>query len=136
MNQAPFNIGRLLSLADQLHYLYCQEVRGNQLPPQLLGNALMNTALQQPVTALALFAQRILPYQAWAKTFRKDEKASDEEQKKVRKARYLLREIGDVSETLHKAKFQPRLSDEDRAGMILGYLAGTKWQSAETPQGN
>lgn len=118
MNQAPFNLGRLLALADQLHYLYCEEVRGETFPPQLIGNALMNTALQQPVTAIALLAQRVLPYQAWARTVQSGEK--------VGLARYFLKEIGEISQTLTKGPLPDTLSDVDRAQMILGYLASQK----------
>ena len=68
MSSPAFLIGRLLALADALHYQYCLGVRKGSTPPQLLGNALMQTALETPQSALALYAQRILPYQAWAKT--------------------------------------------------------------------
>ncbi|MBL0038334.1 MAG: hypothetical protein IPP36_06685 [Nitrosomonadales bacterium] len=68
MKTAPYLIGRMLSLADQIHYHYCQHVRKGGAPSQLIGNALMATALEEPEKALALYAQRILPYQAWAKT--------------------------------------------------------------------
>ena len=65
MKGPPFLVGRLMSLADQLHVQYCHGVRKGQVPPQLVGNALMATALEQPRKAVALLAQRILPYQAW-----------------------------------------------------------------------
>ena len=117
MNKTSFNLGRLLSFADQLHFIYCKEVRDNQIPPQLLGNALMNTALQRPATALALFAQRILPYQAWARTV--------QEGKNVGLAKYFLKEMAIVSQTLIQASLPETLSDEDRAEMILGYLASS-----------
>lgn len=118
MNQASFNLGRLLALADQLHYLYCEEVRDEKFPPQLIGNALMNTALQQPVTAIALLARRVLPYQAWARTVQSGEK--------VGLARYFLKEIGEISQTLTKGSLPDTLLDADRAQMILGYLANQK----------
>ena len=37
MKSSPYLIGRLLSLADQLHVQYCHEVRKGQVPPQLVG---------------------------------------------------------------------------------------------------
>lgn len=115
MNNTPFNLGRLLALADQLHYLYCKEVRGEKFPPQLIGNALMNTALQQPTKALAMLGQRILPYQAWARTVQSGEN--------VGRAEHFLKEAGEVSQTLSKDSFPSALSDADKAEMILGYLA-------------
>ena len=77
----------------------------------------MNTALQRPATALALFAQRILPYQAWARTVQEGEN--------VGLAKYFLKEIATVSQTLSQSSFPAVLTDEDRAEMILGYLAGS-----------
>lgn len=118
MKQAPYNIGRLLSLADQLHTLYCKEVRGGDVPPQLFGNALMSTALQQPVTALSLFAQRVLPYQAWANTVNSGEN--------VGLAKYFLKEIGGISQTINESTLPAKLNDAERAEMILGYLANNK----------
>ena len=118
MKQAPYNIGRLLSLADQLHALYCKEVRGGGVPPQLFGNALMSTALQQPVTALSLFAQRVLPYQAWANTVNSGES--------VGLARYFLKEIGGISQAINESIIPATLNDAERAEMILGYLANNK----------
>lgn len=123
MQQAPFNIGRLLSLADQLHALYCKEVRGGDVPPQLFGNALMSTALQQPVTAMALFAQRVLPYWTWADTLHTGEN--------VGLAKYFLKEMKAISQTLSPAELPATLSDAERAAMILGYLASSKSDKKE-----
>ena len=122
MPQAPFNIGRLMSLADQLHALYCKEVRGGA-PPQLFGNALMSTALQQPEKALSLFAQRVLPYQAWANTVNTGEN--------VGLAKYFLKEIGTVSKVLTETTIPATLNDTERAEMILGYLANSKSENKE-----
>ena len=86
MKNPPFLIGRLLSLADQLHVQYCHEVRKGQVPPQLVGNALMTSAMEAPEKALALLWQRIKPYQAWAQTVQ----GGDE----VRLSKYFLGEMG------------------------------------------
>lgn len=124
MPQAPFNIGRLLSLADQLHALYCKEVRSGDVPPQLFGNALMSTALQQPITALSLFAQRVLPYWTWADTVQSGES--------VGLAKYFLKEMRAVSQVLSVTKLPGTLSDAERAEMILGYLASPKSENKES----
>lgn len=121
MQQAPYNIGRLFSLADQLHALYCKEVRNGAVPPQLFGNALMSTALQQPVTAMSLFAQRVLPYWTWADTLHNGEN--------IGLAKYFLKEIRRVSETLKQTEIPATLSEAERAQMILGYLASSKAES-------
>jgi hypothetical protein len=118
MAQAPYNLGRLLSLADQLHALYCKEVRGGDVPPQLFGNALMSTALQQPIAAMSLFAQRVLPYWAWADTVKEGEN--------VGLAKYFLKEMRAISHALNDTKLPSTLSEAERAEMILGYIANPK----------
>lgn len=117
MESAPYAIGRLLSLVDQLHALYCEKVREGSMPNQLLGNALMATALERPRTALDLLAQRILPYQAWARVS-KGEKAG--------LAHWFLNEIGGLSARLHEVGIPERTAELDRAEMLLGYLAKTE----------
>src|ERR1019366_1769147 len=44
MQEPAFLVGRFLSLADTLHAEYSKAVR-NDMPPQLLGNALIPTAI-------------------------------------------------------------------------------------------
>jgi len=114
MKSAPYSVGRLLSLADQLHYHYCQHVRDRRVPPQLMGNALMSTALEEPVKALALYSNRILPYQAWAKTVSGDAAGL---------ARYFLAELGKVCSEVSLTPAPERCTDSDKAQMLIGYLA-------------
>ena len=114
MKTAPYLIGRMLSLADQIHYHYCQHVRKGSVPSQLIGNALMTTALEEPEKALALYAQRILPYQAWARSARGDE---------GKLAGWFLSELGKVCSDVALAKIPDRCADADKAQMMLGYLA-------------
>ena len=118
MKSAPYLIGRLLSLADQLHVQYCCEVRNGQVPPQLVGNALMTPAMETPEKALALFWQRIKPYHAWAQTVH----GGDE----VRLAKYFLGEMGRVSSALADTDLPIQCSDTDKVAMLLGYLARTE----------
>jgi hypothetical protein len=135
MKQAPFNIGRLLSLADQLHALYCKEMRSGDVPPQLFGNALMNTALQQPITAVALFAQRVLPYQAWANTAQSKNSDDEEKRKRIGLAKYYLKELGIISHAINESTIPTTLNDTQRAEMILGYLASNKESQQPSSQG-
>ena len=114
MKTAPYLIGRMLSLADQIHYHYCQHVRKGSAPSQLIGNALMATALEEPEKALALYAQRILPYQAWARTARGEE---------GKLAGWFLSELGKVCSDVALANIPDRCADADKAQMMLGYLA-------------
>ena len=119
MNSSAYLVGRLLSLVDDLHLKYCQHVRKGSIPPQLVGNALMPTALEAPERALSMLSQRIPPYQAWAKTL------SDSEQD-VGLVKYFLKQIGEVSNQLKEAGLSPTCSDTDKAQMLLGYLARTE----------
>lgn len=114
MKNSPYLIGRLLSLADQLHVRYCREVRKGQVPPQLVGNALMTSAMEAPVKTLALFWQRIKPYHAWAQTVQ----GSDD----VRLVKYFLGEMGRVCSALGES-VPDRCSDTDKVALLLGYLA-------------
>ncbi len=114
MKTAPYLIGRMLSLADQIHYHYCQHVRKGSTPSQLMGNALMTTALEEPEKALSLYAQRILPYQAWARTAKGDE---------GKLAGWFLSELGKVCSDVALAHIPDRCADADKAQLMLGYLA-------------
>jgi hypothetical protein len=128
MKGPPFLVGRLLSLADQLHVQYCHGQRKGQIPPQLVGNALMATAIEQPPKALALLCQRILPYQAWARTLQ----GGDE----VKLTKYLLGELGRVSSELKELELPERCSDNDKAEMLLGYLAHSEKREGDNDSNN
>lgn len=125
MKSAPYLVGRLLSLADQLHYHYCQYVRDRNVPPQLMGNALMPTALEEPVKALALYSNRVLPYQAWGRTATGDAAGL---------ARYFLAELGKVCSDISLTEIPERCTDADKAQMLVGYLARSEKSDSETPQ--
>lgn len=123
MSSPAFLVGRLLALADGLHFQYCLGVRNGSTPPQLFGNALMQTALETPQTALALYAQRILPYQAWATTARVQPNTNSPEGL----AKWLLGQLGETCSQIALADVPERANDADKAQMILGYLAKTKF---------
>lgn len=122
MNDLPYLVGRMLKFADELHALYCKEVRGGSLPPQLLGNALMATSLDSPTQALAQLALRIAPYLGWART---NSTAS------AGLSRYFLKEIGLIGEKLEGLDFPARFDDAARAQLLLGYVSGNA--QAEDP---
>ena len=131
MKGPPFLVGRLLSLADQLHVQYCHAVRKGkdgkaQVPPQLVGNALMATALEQPTKAVAMLSQRILPYQAWARTVQ----GGDE----VRLAKYFLGELGRISAELKDIELPAKCGDAEKAEMLLGYLARSEKDKDTEPK--
>lgn len=125
MASPAFLVGRLLALADSLHYQYCQGVRNGQVPGQLLGNALMQTALVSPKSALSIYGQRILPYQAWARTC----KASGQGPETL--AKYFLAQLGEICSEINLPDITEPISDADKAQIILGYLA----KPSSQPQG-
>ncbi len=129
MKSAPYLIGRLLSLSDQIHLQYAKQVR-NDIPAKLMGNSLMQTALEMPEKALATFWQRFSPYYAWAQKF------EDSQLRKKKDERSLLEQIGDVTYQLGEQEIPARCNDTQKAQMMLGYLATnpSKQQEAFTQE--
>jgi hypothetical protein len=110
VRQPAFLLGRLLSLVDTLHRENCKEVRRGDVPPQLLGNALMPTMTSNPSRGLSRMRERIRVYQAWAAT------------RGSGLARWSLAEIGKISSDLAES-LPERMNDADQAQFLLGYLA-------------
>ncbi|MEI6125847.1 MAG: hypothetical protein WCQ99_04760, partial [Pseudomonadota bacterium] len=123
MNNPPYLVGRFLKLADELHALYCKEVRKNSLPSQLLGNALMSAALNSPTQALAQLALRIGPYLGWARTNSTESGAL---------SRYYLKEFGLVEAILRNAELPFRLDDAAKAQLLLGYISSNSQNDKNT----
>jgi len=120
MQEPAFLIGRFLSLADTLHAEYCKVVRKNDMPPQLLGNALIPTAIQDPNKGLARMRQRLCIYQAWARG-----------KKGTGLARWACGEMGKIATEVAGKLPGLRLSDEQQAQLLLGYLARTESKDEE-----
>ncbi|MEN6490237.1 MAG: hypothetical protein ABFD66_15380 [Smithella sp.] len=115
MNNTPYLVGRMLKVADELHAVYCKEVRKNNLPPQLLGNALMVAALDSPTQAISQLALRIVPYLGWARTNATESAGL---------SRYFLKEFGNIEVKLRDVNMPLRLDDAAKAQLLLGYIAG------------
>ena len=112
MKEPAYRLGRFLSLVDTLHLEYCKRVRKGDIPPQLLGNALIPLATSDPEKGLARMLERIRIYQAWAQK-------SDSGL-----ARWALGQIGELTPPLaDELKKLTRLDDAARAQLLLGYLA-------------
>lgn len=129
MKDTIYQIGRLLALADSLHQHYCKHVRNGETPTQLIGNALFSTALEQPVFALARLGERLAPYQAWARTFKSNDPESG-----VGLVKYFLAEIADCTSAIHLNELPARMSDADKAKLLLGYLADQSKKESQTNQ--
>jgi len=130
MKEPIYEVGRLLALTDRLHFQYCKFVRTSEekrkakkvdAPGELLGNSLFNFALDQPVSALARLAERIKPYRGWADTY------SEEDSGLVH---WLVRQMSEAEKGILVDQLPSRMSDPDKAKLLLGYLADLK--SAES----
>ncbi|HCT86210.1 MAG TPA: hypothetical protein DF296_13545 [Candidatus Margulisbacteria bacterium] len=117
MKESPFLVGRMLKLADELHALYCEIVRENKLPPQLIGNALIVTALESPEQAIAQLYRRMAHYIGWAKQYR----SKDESKSWV--AGDLLMQFEEAVTQMKGVSFSKRQTDTERAQQFIGYLA-------------
>jgi hypothetical protein len=125
MKNAAFNVGRILALADKLHYAYCWKVRKKDVPPQLIGNAIMRTALDNPQKGLSLLSERLPIYQAWATSVQDD--GNDESvTKQVKLAKWILGQLGQVSGDMENVIIPVHADDAIKAQILLGYLAHFK----------
>ena len=113
MNDTAFQLGRLLALADTLHREYCVHVRKGSIPPQLIGNALMPAAADNPEDATDRLRERMNIYQAWAM------KSSGEE---YRLAKWAVGQIGDICRAI-KRPLPTKTDQTFRAELFLGYMA-------------
>lgn len=131
MKEPTYYLGRLLACADALHFEYCKRVRGGETPTQLIGNALFNTALEQPVFALARLAERLTPYKAWATTYKHVPK---DEGDKGGLEKWLLGRIAeccaqfietdtDSIKRIRAEELPAKMTDIDKAKLMLGYMA-------------
>jgi hypothetical protein len=104
MKAMPYWLGRLMAVADRLHRNYCDKERDRQYPPQLVGNAAMATCLENPQAGLARLAERLPLYQRVAGT-------------------ELGAEVAEIVHHIDPDQLPNRATDEDKAQMLLGYLA-------------
>lgn len=126
MKDTFFYVGRFLSLIDTLHFEWCKCVRGGfpvkeerewrkAIPPQLLGNAHFQIALDNPTSALSILSRRITnPYLSWAKKEYGDH---------MKSAKWAAREIGQLSDLMSEKDLPQTISDVERAQILLGYLS-------------
>ena len=124
MKDIPYLLGQILKISDELHAFYCKIVRDGSVPPQLIGNSLMISALETPERALAQLCQRIIPYIAWAKQYR-TKRCEVKGEESWRASWFLnlyeqnLSSVKDHWETAHNIRF----GDREKAELFIGYLA-------------
>lgn len=137
MSDVAFRLGQFLAAADVAHIGYCNDLRGGDVPPTLIGNSVLSVAGGDPVRALAILQPRLKPYLAWAK--RVDtifSKAAEEERKGNRSRAIALRQgvsqarrASEIAMDLHAelAPYRDRTRNPDdvfKAELLLGYVAG------------
>ena len=122
MNERDFLLGQFLQFADRLHIFYCEGVRDGQVPPQLIGNAHISMAMQSPRRALNVLAERMPVYLAYAKqaAYGKQSKESGGE---IKRAKWIERRLGEISQKLNELGFDGSSDDVGKAELLLGYLA-------------
>lgn len=126
MQNTFFQVGRFLSLIDTLHLEYSKNGRIGRdgstppIPPRLLGNAHLQMALDDPVSAFDLISRRIGIYKAWAQK---------EQSAKGRLARWALGELGIISAMLAEKPLPTSTTSAERAQILLGYLAKSEGKS-------
>lgn len=130
MNEMPYLIGQLLHVADELHTLYCNAVRGGSIPPQLIGNALFITACETPSAAVSQLSLRIVPYLAWAKQYRHKNITKDGEES-WRAGWYLRLFEETANQLIPTLSEKSRFSDFEKAQLFLGYLASFPKKNTE-----
>ena len=135
MEGRDYLLGQFLQCADELHLLYCEHVRGGSVPPQLIGNAAMPMALENPTKAVEVLGARVPVYFAWLTqkastkirpaddgvTPRKFSEMNDAEKSTLR-AKSISRRLGELSAELN-GKLDAPVSLTGRAELLLGYLA-------------
>ena len=116
MKESAFLLGRCLRISDEIHRLYCEVVRKNELPPELCGSSFLVSMMESPVTTLGQLAMRSAPYLKWAR-------GGSDKKDKDKLVWYWLKQWEQIADQLHKLTWPKRLTPEERAQVFLGYLA-------------
>lgn len=147
MKETPYLFGQLLAGLDELHKAYCVSVRDGNIPPSLIGNAVLGKASDSPEEALAELSERSRIYLAWADTvdraplrdqyavilrirkekgeLTKEQLAVYRKQNAIVTAKKLLRKLEFISRELHETTFtNDPMTAQQKAHLFLGYLSG------------
>lgn len=122
METLPYLYGQLLKASDELHVLYCKVVRAGDIPPQLAGGTLFQSAAEMPLRTLNLLSKRIMPYYTWAKSYRwKNVMKTGEESWRAGWFCSVYERI--MTQLQGKWTPQIRFNEEEKAQLFIGYLA-------------
>jgi len=127
MNESAFLLGRCLRITDEIHRLYCEVVRKNELPSELCGSSLLIGMMESPVSTLSQLAMRSAPYVKWACAYHDDKSVKKNfdgtEIKIIVLVKSWWNRWSEVADQLHSLEWPKRLTPEERAQVFLGYLA-------------
>jgi len=115
MKDSAIQLGRFLRVADEIHRLYCEVVRKNDLPPELCGSSMLVSMMESPGMTLSQLALRSAPYVKWARAYHDD--------KKGRLVHYWMQRWSEIADPLLEKGWPKRLNSDERAQVFLGYLA-------------
>ena len=104
--------------------MYCDVVRDGQKPQELVGSSMFRSVSESPLRMLPVLSQRIMPYYAWAKVYRR--KSDNENRKHAACAGWLYRVCEQITTRLwNSEKWAPqtKFSDEEKVQLFIGYLA-------------
>ena len=142
MEDLAFKLGQLLSAADELHVGYCYGQRSGQIPNTLIGNQCYGMAIQSPIKALGLMANRIKPSSQWASgTIAKLKKIPTESSSETEKLiynglwayRWYFSNMDLIVEKLRDwNKTNSKVDDMFKAELMLGYLNGRPFSNTQT----
>jgi hypothetical protein len=133
MSEVAFKLGQRLAVADAVHVGYCTDMRSGDVPPTLLGNAVLATAQSDPMKALAVLSRRWKPYAAWAKRpavhAQADRLRASSDKKEQNRGWAMVtavshaRRADELCRQLH-GRLPRHADDVFRAELLLGYVAG------------
>ena len=108
-----YQLGRLLSLTDQVQRLYHVSKHG-KCPSTLLGSKMLGSAMANPQRTVGTVCSRLPTYIAWGQTYTGD---------KVALVKWLLGEISVAIQTLSEPELPIATSEADKAQLLFGFLA-------------
>lgn len=118
MEETAFLLGRILKVSDELHALYGEIERDDDVPRQLAGNSFYLMSSEMPCRALGQLGVRMTPYLNWAKRFR------TLKEKKSGLVGWYLALYASLAEQLSGSlDMGTKFGEKEKAELFLGYLA-------------
>ena len=119
MKSVAYNVGQFLQLADILHKEYHIHERNggnrkNPLPSTLMGNDVFLVAAENPIEGMNRLEERMKIYIGWARLMPTEKSGC---------AKWALKRLEEVSASIAEGNLPERFTPEEKAQVLLGYLA-------------